>query len=108
MFWIFAAACLTGFCAASRVGAAGLGTLAFLAILAELLAGWFGSLPLWANIGMAFLVSGALQLSYLLGLLSAAMGRQVMALFKIKQRKARMAVAEAGLSCQPPCDPRAG
>jgi hypothetical protein len=108
MFWMFAAACIIGCCAAYRVGAAGLGILAFLAMLAELLAGWFANLPFWANVGMAFLVSAALQLSYLLGLLSVAMGRRVMAFFKIKQEKSRMAVAEAGLSYQPPCDPRAG
>ena len=77
------------------------GDIGFLAMLAELLAGWFGNRPFWTNVGVAFLVSVALQLSYLLGLLSVAMGRRIMAFFKIKQEKARMAVAEPSLSYQP-------
>jgi hypothetical protein len=71
MLWLFAAACLIGFCAACCIGAAGLGILAILAIFAGLFAGCCGNLPFWTNIGAAFLVSATLQLSYLLGLLSA-------------------------------------
>jgi hypothetical protein len=101
MVWILATACLIGFCISYYIGALGLVLLAFLAVFAALLIGWWVNLPFWSNIGTAFLVSAALQLSYLLGLLSATIWRRVTAFIQMKQERAHAAVAEAGLSKMP-------
>ena len=101
MVWILFTACLIGFCVSYYIGAMGLVLLAFLAVFGALLVGWWGNAPLWTNIGTAFLVSAALQLSYLLGLLSATISRRVTAYIRLKQEGARAAVVEASLAKMP-------
>lgn len=101
MVWMLVSACLIGFCVSYYIGAMGVVLLAFLAVFSALLIGWLGNVPLWTNIGAAFLVSAALQLSYLLGLLSATICRRVAAFLRLKQEKARAAVAEATLTNMP-------
>jgi hypothetical protein len=100
MVWMVAAACLIGFFASYYTGALGLVLLAFLAMFGALLIGWEDQ-ALWSNIGKAFLVSAALQLSFLLGLLSEIIRKRIGAFLRAKQEKARNAVAEASLSKMP-------
>lgn len=99
--WMLIVACLIGFSVSYAIGAMGLVLLAFLAVFSALLIGWLNDFALWTNIGSAFLVSAALQLSYLLGLLSANIWRRAAAFVRLKQERAREAVAEASLSEMP-------
>src|SRR5688572_23795717 len=97
MLWMLATACLIGFFASYYLGALGLVLLAFLALFGALLIG-LDSFSFWNNIGQALLVSAALQLSYLLGLLSEMTRKRVGAVIRAKEERAREAVAEASLS----------